>query len=354
MISSCRQIACLAVALAGLSGCTAWAGETAHEIMATLARRQAAVRCLRIKWTETRTFTKAGGIVDSDTTLQRTITVWLDGSKARCEYTGQTRNNDKVVDHAKVDVSNGEARKTYFKSHEAARGWGKSLPPGACDDFSANGFQPFLLSFRALEPICPIGLASNRKWDVSSLREKVNGEPCVVFKRAKGPKEELMALSVEKGYAPVQYAISYRGNRELQMDVTHRQDKVFGWVPKSWRFVQLAGNSGQIAAAVAAEVDELEINAKIDADTFSFEFPVDTIVYDSSTKANYLVLESGRHTRVDVDTEGNVFSEEPQQRGVGRWLLLAGSLPLALLCLFCWIWRRRRLSAAREHAKTSG
>ena len=67
MLSSCRQIACLSEPLVGLPACNTSANDTVDEILATLAQRQDAIRSLRIKWTETQTYTQAGGIVDSDT-----------------------------------------------------------------------------------------------------------------------------------------------------------------------------------------------------------------------------------------------------------------------------------------------
>jgi hypothetical protein len=312
------------------------AEDVIDEITAALKRRQNAVRTLRIKWTETRFCGKESGAVSGkDVTYRRTITVWLNGDKARCDYSGQTvHGRGGVVGHKGVDVTDGKLQNKYDKFAHLERGWGRTSQGAEMAAFQANGFQPFLL---CLQPpgrpttidFPPLG------WRISSPRKMVNDQPCIVFKTGNGAREESMALSLDQDYAFVQFTRSFRGQVHMQMDVSHEKDNVYGWVPKSWRFIEVNTATGNTVISVSAVVNELEINPQIPAETFDFEFPPGTLLPDGTGKGNLLVTEDGSRKWVVVDTDGNIMRSAETETGSrwGYYVLLAVAVPLALVLL---------------------
>ncbi len=347
----------------------------------------------------------AGTITDRETYEQGyDRELQFDGSKVRFADT-QPRlyvDHGRYLPHESVDVCDGRVYKRLDGQHVpgAFRHQGAILPLESDHVYHLIDLKPLYLHFR----VSRYGNEFLRQYAVAAGHGMVDGTRCVILRRTTQPTVpvvESLWLDPEQDFSVRRILRKAAHVVTSQWDISYEQDPAHGplvtsqkardetrshttstpkmpgkthfvlhdWpychgvienlrpLPAGWKRVDHFPN-GEFDRSVEATIVEARVNCEFPADRFTLEFPVDTLVYDTTGPAGtepveYIQREGGKK-RIILDEEwrraktvedltetetGLAGIHEKPRSWSWRWGV-AGALILVTLLVSLRLWRK--------------
>ena len=271
-------------------------------IAAKLLERQRSVRTARFTWREHKTYPKhslndgEGHIVPpKEETIERINHLMLDSTigSGRYEIDGKEWSFIEmrfVPQHHEIVVS-GEVMKMFTASGTAKHGTIDKLPTGQWSNWLPSEAKPFLLSFRAQDPV--IGNFEPAKWAVDSVGKDAEGRMTVVIStKPRADSKQLLTFLDDGNFPLLRIEHQSKGKTTFLMDIKNVADEKVGWVPETWKASRF-NRDGTAGTSTSAKMISYEINPKIPVTLFDIQYPAGTRVYDQIRGEQYSILPDG-------------------------------------------------------------
>lgn len=154
--------------------------------------------------------------------------------------------------------------------------------------------QPIAWGFRGYDMFQRVAA---EKWSASRAKDG-RGVDCIVLSNS--VNHHRIWFAARQGFPLVRTAGGHDKRDFYQFDIETRDDDQWGWLPKGWKFANVA--AGDLRIGQTATVTDLAVNVPVDPKLFDIDFPPGTDVYNSVTKENYIVPE-GRGKSPILETE---------------------------------------------------
>ena len=271
-------------------------------IAAKLLERQRSVRTASFAWRELTMYPKHSlnngeGLSGppEDETVERRSRLLLDSTRgaARYEIDGRQWSFDEMrfVPHHRECIINGEFVKEFITGGGGSRGNIRKLPREERGDWLMQESKPFLLSFRAQDPV--LGDLDSAKWGVDSVGKDPEGRKTVVIAtKVKADYKRMLTFLDDGTFSLVRIEHQSKGRTTLFTEIKSVADAVAGQVPDSWTVTWL-NRDGSLRFRTEAKMDSYEINPEIAPALFDIEYPAGTQVYDEVRGEFYSVLPDG-------------------------------------------------------------
>jgi hypothetical protein len=348
-------------------------GDAFNDLVAAWNDRERAVQAGTIEWRQVDLIpahtemtqaapTKTGPSQDMFVELECKFT--FRETKRRYEYQGPQWIDDKAVFRPRnyVSVTDGVISKWYFAGDQASEPqffpMGFVKKDGLHSESNSVLTMPLLLLYRPSDLAIGDGL-----FEISTSRlgspASLHGVRCLVLEHSKdgGRQTARTWIDPARAYLPLRVSKFTDGNPVFQIDLSYIVEPMAGYVPTGWtitvfRSVSDAAQVGRVFREYTATVTKCLLNEAIDVNTFTFDFPVGTIVRDYRTDNEYIVRPGGRKRPITLDerraeltyeqllaTEPSLPSLRGRRSGAIVWTVL-GLLVVACIGLRCLRYRR--------------
>lgn len=358
----------------GPAATSAHAVATLDEIVEAWRSREQRTRTAKFEWTESETVAAGSmppplmGDLPSpgppeDVTLQRKVALTLDADMLRYEYEGPqwVVNRQQFLPRRYLYVFDTKQGTTYFGDdlREVRRfnPVGFITGPERMGEFNNWRLLAVLLHCRACDPkLVRFDPAAYR---VSSKLGAVGERQCVILE----PKEQSLRptsywVDPERDFAVLRVEQSFEGKPVDKLDVSYKRDRLAGWVPWSWKEVNVADKTCELRYQYSATVTKYEVNSSIPASEFQFNFPPETEVVDTRDGTHYIVrpgdakrIVTPRERDAGVPYEVLLATESGEGLPGGMagrgYVLLYMLLGVAVPALLIWVLYRRAKHVAR-------
>jgi hypothetical protein len=344
---------------------------TLDEIVGAWRRREARVRSGDFRWTEVRVLSRAPGELNvgafepsPGSEPAGTVTdrkphrqeydrqFQFEGRKVRFADTQPQLYMDqgRYLPHESVDVCDGRVFKRLDEHQvpDAFRHQGRIAPLASARVHRLLDLRPLYLHFRPSR----YGDHFLRQHTIAAGQGMVDETRCVILRRTTRPSVpvvESLWLDPEQDFSVRRILRKAAHVVTSQWDISYDLDPTFGPIPAGWKRVDHFSN-GEFDRSVEATIVEAKINCEFPADRFTLEFPVDTLVYDTTgppgtERVEYIQREGGKK-RIVLDEEwrraktvedltqtetGLAGIERPARPWWPRLVWLGFLVPLALL-----------------------
>lgn len=286
----------------------------------------------------------------SDLSCKTHTSLYVDEKgRFRVDTEGQiwSREQSAYVPHATSTLLDGHLQKGFSsKTITTDFPVGMIMDGNTSDSRKAVLYRPITMAYRPFDTTMSYLDAGNLK--MTAEQGMVDGRPCLILRQRTGDSVQTVWVDAGREFVPVRYLSERGGVTSFQVDVSHSKDAKYGWVPTSWS-IALLEKDGAISESWDAKVVKYELNETIPESTFQLDYPPGTMVHDSTTKEDYLVLENGgkrpilrgEYTGTNYD---ELWQTKPPSEGVARRITLTVVCLLALLVVTAYLlssWRRR-------------
>mgnify|MGYP000032402870 CR=1 FL=1 len=267
-----------------------------EEILSTMRGRQEEARTFIAEWDE-------GAGAEDGARGGRTIRLTL-GTEGRMLLESSPAGELAFGQAGPMKSSYDGRRNRQFTAAVGKDDWPRGIvwDDAVYDELRAAQIQVWLLHLRPFhEPFPDLG---NGPLQVVEQNVLIDGRPCLLVERP--------ALDggsyVERYWIDVDRACIVRtelrdGKRLLSgRTVRYRPDERLGWLPESWE-----SGFGNGSNALRARLIRHELNPDVPDETFAFDFPVGTVVFDRDRGLRHLVLADGRTRDITPEESASGF-----------------------------------------------
>ncbi len=134
------------------------------------------------------------------------------------------------------------------------------------------------------------------KYQISEKLVSVKGQDCIELVLRKYNAQELIYLSLDKGYSLVRNSIMQNDAVMWQIDVSYIKDDLLDWSPASWEYFTRAGKDRALVQSGKYTISSRTYNSPLSTGSFEIALPVGTRVIDNRPKKQeqFIFLESGK------------------------------------------------------------
>jgi hypothetical protein len=180
------------------------------------------------------------------------------------------------------------------------------------DETDGPDVRPMILAFRGLRP--PLAHTKSSEYRVTAVSGQIGDVSCILIERIGDENPHVQYwLDPKRDYIVLREVETFNNSKsDCRTDISYRHHETYGWIPQSWRAVQL-DHFGEFLASVATEVTDVSINQTIPPSVFQLEMPLRTQVHDQS---------SGRRVVRTLGDDPGL----PKRSGRLFWLLVANAI----------------------------
>lgn len=157
--------------------------------------------------------------------------------------------------------------------------------------FDTNRLQimPIILAYRPLHAgILPL---DSKRFRLREQPAEIDGRTLRVLEEvADRPIRVEYWVHPNRGYLVERYISYVEGIKQIQQDITYREDATDGWVLDSWKSTDLT-ETGEFRGGGTGKVRSLSINVAIPDDDFKIRFPRGTRTFDHATNRDVALSE---------------------------------------------------------------
>ncbi len=349
---------------------------TIAAISAAWAKRQAALKTVRIAWHEDESTIGFGAVVKAlnasrdrvgrrssgkaiseaaktseIVSLKTRGVVCLDDE--RFAYVGDTsgavqvaaaKARFRIPSHVQLVVTPFKAEKYYDYRFAAdvsdpASGVASARHPESCFELRLPGIQPLILALRPLS--ARLSFFDLAKYRVSPLRGMIGGQTCVIIEPVDeqpndqhGQPRRSFWLDPARDYVILRAVVEKNGRCSRQTDIAYEYDGVAGWVPVTWSVLILDGKGHMIQHHKSVR-DEFSNGRPLPASVFVIDRP-------SEKPARIAAKED--HDQHDVRTANGIATS--RSGGRLRFVVASNALLAAFSIAVYVAWKSKRASRA--------
>jgi hypothetical protein len=281
-----------------------------------------------------------------DTSFNISLRIAVNGNqRARLDYDGKSfvSKGNGYLDQRQIETWVNSVQKVLFLS-------GQQDFPNAHISMNANcpparrpRALPIMMVYRSLDN--KIGVFDSNKLQLMKDKSIVDGQLCLILK----DDESKLWIDPAKDYVPIRYQMIRRANIARSIDIKYITDSQHGWVPKSWKQVEL-GADGIIQDSVTVDISAYKISDEISDETFEVSYPPGTWVRDYIRDESYILREDGSRRMVLKSEDGKDYEDlvRPNPPNLtlrhSYWIAVVGIFLLAVFVavLIFRILKRRR------------
>jgi hypothetical protein len=299
-----------------------------------------------------------------DTTMESTHSIDLSGEMLRYCHKGFEWGVEegRPVEGSYVATFDGHVARSLFG---VARVWGgQQAPVGFIEkeaqhtDYNNYHLMPVLLLYRGCDP--KTGGRNLGDYAVSGKTGIIEGRRCVLVEKSHPSSfVETFWLDADRDFIVLRVVDSMPGGQQTT-DISYRKDGAYGFVPTTWRHVEIGCPSGVVFGHTSGTETKCEVNGAIVPGEFDCEFPVGTVVKDLRAGTTFITLAGVKQRMVTNDeiNRGASYDEmlatESGQAGIKsrsglvRPIAVVVSLFLFILLVVLTYWRSRIARAQRK------
>jgi hypothetical protein len=164
----------------------------------------------------------------------------------------------------------------------------------------------------------------------------INGKLCKEYALDLGDFAVSYWLDPARDYALRRYAMRSKNQLIQQIDVEHRHDDEWGWLPVTWT-IQEYSAQGEFLRTTNVAVAEMHVGQTPSEEEFQIRFPPDTWVSDERVKKYYRVQPDGSMREISAGAEARGSSVPQPAQGFlerHRWMLISIAVLAVIGVLF--------------------
>ena len=338
-----------------------------EDIRAAWSDRQAKAQSLRVEWNQTNFVVKGGDSVGrispdgkamplnppDDHSFTSSQTMMIEGDKVTFSFLRRFWNAD--AKHYSDFPT--ELKFTGDRLLSLDRAGFTAWPQALIRKMQSAGFpplsRPILRAFRGVaEKLRPDDLDD---CVVTGAFIQIDGRRSyeLLAKGSPARTEHRLWVDPTRGYVATRSTYGEANRSTLQTDVKYQSDSALGWVPLSWKLVEMSWTDGRIMRSSTATVTAC-VPSSVEPEAFAFTLPVGTRVVDETGEGprNYITKEDGKRRVMGPSDAGKSYDEILSSPGpdesVLRWLWQPVTLVVfvagGIVLLFTRVWLSRRRS----------
>ncbi|QDU38348.1 hypothetical protein Mal4_26750 [Maioricimonas rarisocia] len=269
-----------------------------EEILSVMRDRQEQVRTFVAEWIE------APG-ADDGRQRERTIRLTV-GSEGQFLLESSPTGERTAGQAGAMKSSFDGRRNRQFTEAVGKDDWPRGIvwDDAKYDELSGAQIRIWLLHLRPFfQPLPDLG---NGQLRITEQDVLLDGHRCIVVEKPGHDSDSYVErywIDIDRACILRSEQRSKEGGRLLfERTARYRQDDGLGWLPESWE-----SRFGNGSNALRARLVRFERNRELPGDTFAFEFPVGTVVFDRDRGLRHLVLADGKTRDITPEESASGF-----------------------------------------------